>query len=80
MDSHERHDPTDPRLAELREAFRRCDADRDDSIGLDEFARLLDDLGAGMSAREVRIGFQEIDTDDDQRISFREFVAWWCED
>jgi len=33
-----------------------------------------------MSAKEAKIGFQDIDTNDDGLIDFGEFVAWWTED
>jgi Ca2+-binding EF-hand superfamily protein len=69
----------DPRDAELREAFRQCDADGDGAIEMSEFVTLLQNLEAGASAREARIGFNAIDTDDDQAIDFEEFLAWWRE-
>ena len=41
---------------------------------------MLDELEADMASEEVEIGFQDIDTNDDGLIDFREFVAWWAED
>ena len=70
---------TDARVAELRQAFRQCDADRDGSIEFAEFVTLLDNLDAGVSAREARIGFDAVDADNDQQIDIDEFVAWWQE-
>ena len=29
---------------------------------------------------EAKVGFQDIDTNDDGLIDFQEFVAWWAED
>jgi Ca2+-binding EF-hand superfamily protein len=40
---------------------------------------MLDELDADMSKREIEVGFQDIDTNDDQLIDFDEFVAWWSE-
>jgi calmodulin/calcium-binding protein CML/plastin-2 len=67
-------------LDELREAFDYNDRDGDGHIEIDEFAAMLDELEAGMSAAEVEIGFKDIDTNDDGLIDFREFTVWWSED
>lgn len=72
--------PTDEQLDELREAFDYNDRDGDGMIQLDEFADMLDELEAGMSEADVRVGFQDIDTNDDGLIDFPEFVAWWTQD
>jgi calmodulin len=72
--------PTPEELDELREAFDYNDRDGDGLIQLDEFAEMLEELEAGMSENETRTGFNDIDTNDDGRIDFTEFVAWWSED
>jgi len=72
--------PTDDALAELREAFEYNDRDGDSRIEPEEFVTMLDELEANMSAKEAKIGFQDIDTNDDGLIDFDEFVAWWTED
>ena len=72
--------PNDEQLDELREAFDYNDRDRDGKVQLDEFAEMLDELEAVMSDAETRVGFQDIDTNDDGLIDFAEFVAWWSED
>jgi Ca2+-binding EF-hand superfamily protein len=72
--------PNEEELDELREAFDYNDRDNDGRIQLDEFAAMLDELEADMSANEVEIGFKDIDTNDDGLIDFAEFVAWWTED
>jgi calmodulin len=66
--------------AELREAFDYNDRNADGMIQLEEFLEMLEDLEADMSDREARIGFQDIDTNDDGLIDFGEFVAWWTTD
>ena len=38
---------------------------------------MLGQLESEVSDEEARIGFDEIDADDDGAISFDEFVAWW---
>jgi Ca2+-binding EF-hand superfamily protein len=72
--------PSVEELDELREAFEYNDRDGDGRIQKDEFVVMLDELDAGMTPRDMEIGFQDIDTNDDQLIDFDEFVAWWTED
>ncbi|HZL92625.1 MAG TPA: EF-hand domain-containing protein [Vicinamibacterales bacterium] len=72
--------PSEEQLEELRETFDYNDRDEDGSIEADEFIDMLDELEANMSEEEAKIGFQDIDTNDDGLIDFKEFVAWWTED
>ncbi len=72
--------PTQEQLDELREDFEFNDANGDGRIQYLEFVALLGDLDADMSQEVARIGFEEIDTDDDGAIGFDEFVAWWTRD
>jgi calmodulin/calcium-binding protein CML/plastin-2 len=72
--------PSPEELDELREAFDYNDRDGDGLLQLDEFAQMLEDLEAETSEHETRAGFHDIDTNDDGRIDFTEFVAWWTED
>jgi len=67
-------------LQELREDFESADDDQDGYIDFAEFTGLMDGLGADMSGTELRIGFNEIDTNVDGRIGLQEFVAWWARD
>ncbi|HLT92709.1 MAG TPA: EF-hand domain-containing protein [Woeseiaceae bacterium] len=71
--------PTPEKIAELRETFNYNDPNGDGKIDYDEFRRMLDDLNAGVSEEEARIGFDEIDSDDDGAIQFDEFIDWWSE-
>jgi Ca2+-binding EF-hand superfamily protein len=72
--------PSEEQLDELREAFDYNDRDGDGRIELAEFSAMLDELEADMSAKEIEIGFKDIDTNDDGLIDFGEFVDWWTED
>ena len=72
--------PSEEQMDELRETFDYNDRDEDGSIELDEFIDMLDELDANMSEAEAKVGFQDIDTNDDGLIDFKEFVAWWTED
>jgi len=71
---------TEEQLGELREDFAYNDQDANGRLSFDEFRTLLEDLEAGISEEEARIGFEEIDTDRDGAIEFDEFVAWWTAD
>lgn len=75
-----KNQPTEEQLEELRDTFDYNDRDEDGRIELDEFIDMLDELEASMSEQEAKIGFQDIDTNDDGLIDFKEFVAWWTED
>ena len=44
------------------------------------FAVLRRYIQATVSAAEAKMGFRDIDTNDDGLIDFDEFVAWWTED
>jgi Ca2+-binding EF-hand superfamily protein len=72
--------PNEEQLDELREAFDYNDRDGDGRIQVDEFSAMLDELAAGMTDKDIEIGFKDIDTNDDGLIDFQEFVAWWAED
>ena len=71
--------PTPEEIAELRETFRYNDPNGDGRIDFREFVNMLTDLQANVGSEEARIGFDEIDTDNDHAIEFEEFVEWWSE-
>lgn len=71
--------PTPEEIAELRETFRYNDPNGDGKIDFREFVNMLRDLQANVGSEEARIGFDEIDTDNDHAIEFEEFVEWWSE-
>jgi calmodulin len=64
---------------EVQAHFVHADADNDRHINFTEFCRVLEDLEAGTSREEARIGFGEIDVDGNGLIDFDEFFAWWQE-
>jgi hypothetical protein len=68
---------TEEEYEELEESFRYNDANNDGRLGFTEFVAMLDALEAGMSPDEVRVGFEEIDTDKDGSIELDEFIDWW---
>jgi Ca2+-binding EF-hand superfamily protein len=66
-------------MGEIRRDFAAADRDRDGRISFAEFRELLTNLEAGMTETELRIGYNEIDTDGDGRIDLHEFCAWWLD-
>ncbi len=72
--------PTEEQLDELREAFDYNDRDGDGRMQLDEFLEMLDELESEIGEKEAKVGFADIDTNDDGLIDFPEFVDWWTED
>lgn len=69
----------DEEARELGESFEYNDRDGDGHIEFDEFLQMLEDLEAGTSTEEARVGFREIDTDRDGYIQLDEFIDWWRE-
>ncbi|MGH8496279.1 MAG: EF-hand domain-containing protein [Gammaproteobacteria bacterium] len=67
------------RMGELSESFRYNDSNGDGRLDFAEFVNMLRDLEANVSAAEARVGFDEIDSDDDNAIEFDEFIEWWGE-
>lgn len=65
---------------ELKREFALVDVDGDGRVSFQEFKRLLEDLDAGMSESDVRIGFREVDSDHDGLIDCQEFIEWWSAD
>lgn len=63
----------------LRERFERVDTDNNGRIDEAELGRLLDELGVGYSASQVRAAFTSIDKDGSGHIGLEEFRAWWTE-
>ncbi len=68
---------TEEEYEELEETFRYNDANNDGRLGFTEFVAMLDALEAGMKPDEARVGFEEIDTDNDGSIELDEFIDWW---
>ncbi len=70
---------TEEEFEELEESFRFNDENSDGKIEFKEFLTLLNGLEAGVSLAEAKIGFHEIDTDNDGAIELDEFIDWWCD-
>ncbi len=63
--------------AELKELFRRYDADGNGVIDRGEFEALLKALGVFAAPDRVAAQFASIDRDGNGDIDYDEFVAWW---
>ena len=62
--------------AKAASAFLRYDRDRDGYIDRFEFQGLIEEL-VPERAKDASVAFDEIDKDDDKRLTFDEFMAWW---
>lgn len=76
---NERITPRAEEARELTESFEYNDRDGDGQIQFDEFLAMLEDLEAGVSEEEARLGFAEIDTSGNGSIGLDEFIDWWRE-
>lgn len=65
---------------ECRAAFAMFDADSSGTIDENELRALAAQLGATMSADDVRAVMREIDVDGSGEIDVEEFTAWWTKD
>jgi Ca2+-binding EF-hand superfamily protein len=64
-------------LAEIDALFARADADHDGQIDFSEFRALVQMLDEEIDSESLRIGFEETDSDGNDRINVDEFRAWW---
>lgn len=64
---------------DLKETFEYNDSNADGKIEFLEFMNMLSELEADVGTEEARVGFNEIDTDEDGAIDLDEFIAWWSE-
>ena len=64
-------------IANMDEAFGKCDADGNRQIDFEEFARLLDTLGSTSAPAQYRLRFNSIDLNHDGVIDRTEFLNWW---
>ncbi|CAF0977395.1 unnamed protein product [Adineta ricciae] len=61
--------------AEILEAFRRFDHNRDGFIEADELQNILSQLGRSFSKDEIRLMIEKVDRDGNGKISIEEFAA-----
>ena len=64
---------------EIRETFDHFDRNGNGTIEVGELARLLEALGASLSAEELAAGLEALDTNRNGLVDFDEFVAWWSD-
>lgn len=67
----------DDGVVDFRAKFDRYDADRSGFIELPEFKTLLEELGVPATPERLAAYMSEFDTDQDGKVSFREFTRWW---
>jgi Ca2+-binding EF-hand superfamily protein len=57
--------------------FNTFDRNQSGTLELTELEAVGRDLGTELTAEEVEIAFNDIDTDKDGHISWEEFSTWW---
>lgn len=62
---------------EVKEIFGHYDRDKSGVIETSEFARICEALGMEMEDDELQAGISVVDSDNDGRISWDEFLGWW---
>ena len=65
--------------AALARLFRQFDSDKDGYINQLELSRLLDAINENIADEVLTLQFSIMDTNQDDRIQFRELVAWWTD-
>lgn len=68
------HEFTRRQIKEYENTFNRYDEGRDGFLDLGELKRMMEKLGAPQTHLGLKAMIKEVDEDDDNRISFREFM------
>lgn len=63
--------------AALKEAFDKADVDESGGLDCAELAGLAASLGSELTARQLEVAIDLLDTDRDGTVSYEEFTAWW---
>lgn len=71
--------PTRDEQVEAREIFDHFDRDRSGRMDVQEFVSLMKALDALGDPEELAAGLGAVDTDNDGRIDFEEFLAFWLD-
>ena len=69
----------DDEIEEIREIFVHFDRDSSGTIDRGELRQLLEAMEAECSDEELETGLKEIDSNQNGRIEFREFLRWWSD-
>lgn len=62
---------------ELREVFDQFDADKSGSLEIPEILKLCEKIEANTTEEKLNKLFKEIDMNEDGKVSFEEFLAWY---
>ena len=66
----------------MQAAFDAADKSSDGKLSVSEVYKMMRHLGVQIHPRQMKEVFDEFDTNENFRISLREFVKlyWWCKD
>lgn len=64
---------------ELLELFSRFDQTGDGEVDIEEFRTILASLGETPTDEVLSLDFAVIDKDEDGKVGFEEFKAWWLD-
>mmetsp|Transcript_1963 Transcript_1963/g.5463 ORF Transcript_1963/g.5463 Transcript_1963/m.5463 type:complete len:91 (+) Transcript_1963:68-340(+) len=71
--------PIDQYLS-IKHVFRKFDVDASDYLDLEELGTLAAELGDPLDDEELLVAMRNLDTNNNGKISFSEFIAWWAEE
>lgn len=60
----------------MKATFRQWDTDGSNSISKDELVKVMEALGVSLSAKDQELLFKEADANNDDSVSYTEFVDW----
>jgi len=61
----------------IRDLFRRFDKDNSGALDTSELSALCVSLGSTLSKNELEAALQILDKDNDDKITYEEFLIWW---
>jgi len=63
--------------ADVKDIFDKIDVQHRGAISTDGVAKVADELGFSLGAKELQAAMKEMDTDHSGLVNFPEFLAWW---
>jgi calmodulin len=70
---------TDEEIAEVREIFDHYDKNKNGVIEIGELGTLLEALDAKLDGAQLAAAIGDLDSNNNGRLEFDEFIAWWAD-